>query len=46
MVEIMRSIAMFRLTIDPTPIPHRFGISDFRFWIYGPPPADQFNKNR
>jgi len=33
MVKIMRSIAMFLLTINPTFIPHRFSIWDFRFWI-------------
>ena len=33
MVKIMRSIAMFLLTINPTFIPPRFAILDFRFWI-------------
>jgi len=33
LVKITRSIAMFLLTIDPTFIPQRFGIWDFRFWI-------------
>ena len=33
MVKIMRSIAMFLLTINPIFIPPRFAIWDFRFWI-------------
>jgi hypothetical protein len=32
-VKIMLSLAMLLLIIDPTFIPHRFGILDFRFWI-------------
>ena len=42
-VKIMRSIAMFLLTINPTFIPHRFAIWDFNlgFKVFC-----QFNKNR
>jgi hypothetical protein len=32
---------MFLLTIDPTFIPHKFGILDFGFMVFC-----QFNKNR
>jgi hypothetical protein len=39
MVQIMLSIAMLPLIIDPTFIPHRFGIWDFRFKVFC-----QFNK--
>jgi hypothetical protein len=45
-MKIILSFALLLLIIDPTFIPHRFGILDFRIWISGPPPADQFNKKR
>ncbi len=44
LVKIILSIALLLLIIDPTFIPQRFGILDFRIWIKDP--ADQFNIKR